>query len=956
MLRSAFNRRFWCLIWGCILSAQDVIFYLIDKFREVNIKELIEKIRAGALVCTSNQRLARHILARYDRSMLDEGLRSWKTPGVIELRAWLTSFLIERGGVSQGRSLLSRSMALSLWEEVLSKDFELSSRALVVSSYRNSLVSLSYEAYSILKEHRTELPSKNFYLNDEAVALKRWSAGYERLLEEKGFVCPSGLLLIVAELIQKRKVEVTEELVLAGFEEFTPALILLKDALIDIGIKVSFWPDGCTQDTHDDTVDIERLVKGVELFAFSDMREEIVSAARWARENAALGKKTGIIAINLTQYKELIEREFASELTPASALLDGAGSISQTFNISMAAPLSKSPLVKAALDLLSITETGRPLETELIWEVFNSPYFHASRDEYLSLAAMDARLRRFNRSELSLYGFLKELSNVEGDGLKGFTDKVALFIETLEPKDKKLLKGVPSSWAGRFFTDLKELGWPGSMDELTSREFQAYDAFNAILSEFAALDDIVGPLKRGEAAARLRRMAEKSTHQPKSPEALIEVIGLGESIGFDFDVVRIIGANSEVLPFAIDPNPFIPITMQRELKLTRAAPELESKRARLRLMRLIKGAGKVVASYPEMIDGKEVRVSPFFSSLPLVESEEKRESKCFKVNVQASSLLEDMASDDVVAFASGEMELLKGGTAILKEQSACPFKAFATYRLGARIVESPEPGLSYAQRGNLSHSALKLFWEEVGSSDALDRLIREDRLAAQVRLCVEQALTQYTKSLREVNYLNLEKKRLVRLLLGWLRFESTREPFAVENLEAEDEREISGLNIKFRIDRVDSIATLGHTVIDYKTGVCSRKDWLGTRPKDPQMLVYNLFGPYEALAFARVKVADCKLDGIAASPGMLPGNKGFDKDTYINRPLGVEGIDSFDDLTDSWVEVVERLARDFVEGLSVVDPNGWGSSNEQLACYYSHCVLKPLCRIFEAEDSIGEEL
>lgn len=922
----------------------------------MNIEELVKKIRAGALVCTSNQRLARHILARYDRLMLDEGLKSWKTPAVNELKGWLASFLIEQGGVFSGRSLITRTMALALWEEVLSKDLELSSVAPTISSYRNSLISLSFDAYSILKEHRAELPSKNFYLNDEAAALKRWSAGYERLLVEKGFLCPSGLLLIVAELIEKGEVEVAGELVLAGFEEISPALVSLIDALKDIGVKVSFWPDGSLLETLDDTVDIERLVKGVELFAFSDMREEIVEAARWARENATQGKKTGIIAINLAQYKELIEREFASELSPASALLDGAGSISETFNLSMAAPLSKSPIVKAALDLLSITEATRPLETELIWEIFNSPYFHASGEEYFSLAAMDARLRRFNRSELTLYGFLKELSKDEGDSLKGFTDKVGLLIETLEPKDKKLLKGTPSVWAGRFFADLKEFGWPGSMDELTSREFQAYEAFNAIFSEFAALDDIKGPLKRGEAVGALRRMAEKSTHQPKSPETLIEVIGISESIGFDFDAIRIIGLSSEAFPPAIDPNPFIPIAMQRELKLVRAVPELESMRAKLRLMRVIKGAGKVVASYPEMIDNKETRVSPFFSTLSLEEDEEQRESKCFKETVQASSLLEDMEQDPVVGFMPNEVESLGGGTSILKDQSACPFKAFATYRLGARVVESPEPGLSYAERGNLVHSTLKIFWEEVGSSEALDRLIREDRLAAELRLSVDKALSPYTKSLREVNYLNLEKKRLERLLSAWLLFESSREPFAVETLEIEDNREISGLNIKFRVDRVDSVPTLGHVVMDYKTGACSRKDWLGTRPKDPQMLIYNLFGPYEALAFARVKPGECKFEGVASSPGMLPGNKGFDNETRFRNSLAADGIDSFDVLTDSWVEVVEKLASDFVEGLSAVDPNGWAGGNEQLACYYSHCALKPLCRIFEAEDSPGDSI
>ena len=82
---------------------------------------------------------------------------------------------------------------------------------------------------------------------------------------------------------------------------------------------------------------------------------------------------------------------FQASLTPASALLDGAGSISETFNIAMAAPLSKSPIVKSALELISITEPGKAIETELMWETFNSPYLCASREEYLSLSVLWTR-------------------------------------------------------------------------------------------------------------------------------------------------------------------------------------------------------------------------------------------------------------------------------------------------------------------------------------------------------------------------------------------------------------------------------------------------------------------------------------------------------------------------------------------------------------------------------------
>ena len=91
----------------------------------------------------------------YDHSMLSLGLRAWETPGVVEFRAWLTSLVSEQSSLFQGRSLLTKSMALALWEEVISGDLELSSGAASIPAYRNSLVTLSFDAYSTLKEYQS---------------------------------------------------------------------------------------------------------------------------------------------------------------------------------------------------------------------------------------------------------------------------------------------------------------------------------------------------------------------------------------------------------------------------------------------------------------------------------------------------------------------------------------------------------------------------------------------------------------------------------------------------------------------------------------------------------------------------------------------------------------------------------------------------------------------------------
>ncbi|MBE9531762.1 MAG: hypothetical protein IME98_03040, partial [Proteobacteria bacterium] len=316
---------------------------------------MIEKLRIGALVCTGSQRLARHISASYDSSMLIEGLKAWETPKVSEFKTWLASIITDEAHHLLDCSLLSRGMALALWEEVLIKDSLFTKDGLALPRKKSSLITLSYEAYELLKEYKANLPSKNFYLTQEVSALKRWLASYERLLKDKGFISPPEVLPIVSRLIESGEIELQGELILAGFEEITPALASFIETLKGVGVSVSFWPQESIGELSGETFEIEEQLSGVELFRFAAMREEVKDAACFAREKAIQGKKTGIIVANLTQYKELIEREFSLELSPASALLDGVSSISETFNISMAASLAKSSIVKSALELLCVT-------------------------------------------------------------------------------------------------------------------------------------------------------------------------------------------------------------------------------------------------------------------------------------------------------------------------------------------------------------------------------------------------------------------------------------------------------------------------------------------------------------------------------------------------------------------------------------------------------------------------
>ena len=102
--------------------------------------------------------------------------------------------------------------------------------------------------------------------------------------------------------------------------------------------------------------------------------------------------------------------------------------------------------------------------------------------------------------------------------------------------------------------------------------------------------------------------------------------------------------------------------------------------------------------------------------------------------------------------------------------------------------------------------------------------------------------------------------------------------------------------LKARADRIDARPNVGLAIIDYKTGKCAVGDWVGERPKEPQLLLYLLASGQAptALAFAQVRPGDCAYVGLGES-GSVPGVR-----TDVARVVGekmaaqVEGSGALD--------------------------------------------------------------
>jgi probable DNA repair protein len=397
--------------------------------------------------------------------------------------------------------------------------------------------------------------------------------------------------------------------------------------------------------------------------------------------------------------------------------------------------------------------------------------------------------------------------------------------------------------------------------------------------------------------------------------------------------------HEEAFPPPPDPNPFLPLALQRRCGMPRADAARELNFAEKVAARLLVAAPEVMVSYPRQSDGRERQPSPLVRRLAAAQPAMAPESKPADLFARGGLPLETLIDPAGPSLAEGVK--VSGGTAILKDQALCPFRAFARHRLHARGLEAGVLGLDNLERGLLVHHSLEHFWTLTGNSSDLLSL-DEQPLTERIEKSVEEGLAKLEKDRKfpipQALRTN-EADRLRCLLREWLDLERRRAPFEVESLETWHRETLGQLTIQTRLDRIDRLADGSRVILDYKTGRSSVRDWLGDRPVEPQLPLYGLGrGGRElaAVAFASVRGGNCSFVGLARSEDLLPDLPAAEKSGFLEE----DGIADWPGLLARWGQSLEGLSREFAEGGAAVAP-----IDRARAC--DRCDLQVFCRISE---------
>ena len=878
-----------------------------------------DAIAAGASIVTPNNRLAREIALRFDAARLAAGERTWIPVRARSWASWLEDLwlIASARGATHGRALLDPSAARELWHTIVTDDHP----SLVDT---RGAARYAFDAWTTFHAWRDQHERIDHVVaragDDDARCFGRWCDHYAHRLEAVDALDRAQLTDFLASIPYASWTSSIGRVVLHGFVALTPSQQRLVAALRGHGVAVD-----------ESSVDIRPNATRWKV-ACATPSAELVGALGFARIRLQEQPQAsvGIVVANLEERRDEVIA-LAEEILCPERLLALSADDARPYDLSLGAPLSSVPIVAAAIDLIALA-VGE-IEAHKAAALLRSPFLPNAAAHFASRSAIERVWRNEGRHTVSWHDVISSLRAHDPALHARFSSIAAM------SRDRRL----PRDWAHAWSDWLDALGWPGDR-VLASGEWQAREAWSNALAKFAATGMLTGPIGARRAFASLGALLADTSWSAESAPAPVRILGVLEAAGLAFDAAWLVGFDAHRWPPAANANPFLPLTWQRSRGVPGAHPETTLARAQSLTAQLSMIADEIVVSHSEHIDDAPSALSPLFAEWTAGTVESLRLPSARWSDAVRPIPLESIPDSFAPAVASGE---LRGSAGLFESQSACPFQAFARYRLQSQGWDACPDGLSAKERGTILHAVLTAFWDNVHDQRTLTRLPR-DALMQQVNAAVENGIGKVPRGRWRTlppAMAGAERRRLTATLVAWLdEVETKRPPFIVRSHESRIAFELEGIAVHARVDRIDDLEAGGSVIVDYKSGFVVRPvRWFSPRPEGTQLSVYarGLAAagpePIRALVYAQVKAGDIDIAGLADAGDVWPGID------VAGAPRSRLPFANFDAARAQLDAQLTTLAREVRTGVAGVTPR------DRYACQY--CELKPLCRIRTLDDT-----
>ena len=844
------------------------------------------------VIVTPGATAARLLSAELDLAEAQSGRRAWHTQAVTPWPVWLEQ-RFEQGAFAHVSSpagtaefVLSPDQEQVLWERVTAGAGEM---AIPAPEFLARVAMKAWQTANLWRLALRDVGAAPYA--DDARMFMAWVEAFVAERDRLGAIDSVSLLCAAAA---PASVGGHDAALAHGFLAPAPAL---REAL---------------QAGVDGPVDTTRRAQ--RCHAFSELEGELHAAAAWALATAeADADARVVIAVDkLVQQRETVWRCLDDVFAPASPLV-AASRLTTPVNCAAERQLESAPLIRHALTVL---ELGAVVQAGHLTRFITSPYVGGASSERGERALLDLELRRLERHEIPLQFVVDYLG-------RSSCPDLAHRARDLHTRWRALpRRQAVARWVADFGQLLSIAGWPGEAP-LDAYEMHYLAQWGESCDRLGRLQAVVGDIDRSTALQWLRRLLKTPARGPRPVSARIFVATSEQALVLSPSHLWLAGCDSQAFFGDTRPTPLLPFAAQHAAGVPGANAAQDLLRARSLLSTLTADPREVVASYCRFDGDMELRASPLVPGLAEVAVADTQPYvplswRQARVGVSFSDILDEHGPP----LASGSQ--VPGGAGLFAAQSACPFRAFAKYRLRARALEEPEPGITARRKGILVHRALAKVWSQLETQAGLLAL-RGPELEALVARCVAEVvppLPLETRTEHEIR--QIERERLQRLLMVWLELEAHRDAFEVVAIEQGETVDFAQLRLSFRLDRRDRLAGGREIIIDYKTGYCRKKEWQVPRPDQPQLPLYALTwagGATSGICYAAVDAQTPKL---------------------LQEPTDLEDEALWETATEAWRDALEQLATEIRSGLARVDPKLGRTSCR-------NCDLPTLCRIGERE-------
>lgn len=433
----------------------------------------------------------------------------------------------------------------------------------------------------------------------------------------------------------------------------------------------------------------------------------------------------------------------------------------------------------------------------------------------------------------------------------------------------------------------------------------------------------------------------------QSAQARIQVYDMQTSASLYFDNCCLINLNDKDWPPGKQYYPFIPFNILMDTDCAHIDSQRIYDHSLSITRRLLSTSTNCLITYSQFIDALEVSFSNILS--PFIKPNIKS-SNMAGYNASLSStntiyenleIWQSYSSNDVRPLISNPSEVvtITGGADAIKNQIACPFRAWAKNRASILPLEENDLALNPKLHGISIHKILELFWLKYKDHSTLASLYANESIDAAIKSVVDNYFSQRYKDSFYDNFSRVYPPALLALIKEWLNFELTRPNFSIVEQEKKQRFVINNAAFNIKPDRIDRLLDEDKfLIIDYKSGSTDITKWYDHFISEPQLPIYFLMyhqknsavdSPAYGIAYANLKTNDVSMTGI------LPDSNysGFLTDVSSSK---FKAFEDMGELINFWQETISTACDDFVTGQHKVHPT-------KDACKY--CQYASLCRI-----------